>query len=264
MTPGINRSVLSINAGSSRLHSRARGAFVEGYGKCVTRKRWFQRGSAGGRFPPRVTAAPGAQRGPDPASPVAPGAQGTESPPVTAGPSGSPPLPALYHVGPGDSRHTPSPAPAAPAGLALWGGGCPAPPTPLRDIPRCLTAVWHLPPSLSGTAPLASLSGSVAPRQPACAACLTATVARPRWFATGSRWRGPVGAMDVGELLSYQVSSGAWAVLGVSRSLRGGALVRGTAAAAAMLLQLRCGRGPGAAAVRGLPRRTRCARTGSG
>lgn len=31
-------------------------------------------------------------------------------------------------------------------------------------------------------------------------------VARPRLLATVPRWRGPAGAMDVGELLSYQVS----------------------------------------------------------
>lgn len=92
-------------------------------------------------------------------------------------------------------------------------------PAPVRDSFALLYgSVAHPASPFPAWPPFASLSGSVAPRHPACAACLTASVARPRWFATGSRWRGPVGAMDVGELLSYQVSSGGWALLGVSRS----------------------------------------------
>lgn len=58
---------------------------------------------------------------------------------------------------------TPQPCPGGPAGLALWGGGCPIPPTALRDSPRCLTAEWRLPPLPFRHGPLASLSGSVAP-----------------------------------------------------------------------------------------------------
>lgn len=153
------------------------------------------------------------------------GARGREGPPVTGGASGSRPLPALYYMSPGDRREVPEPCPGTPEGA----GGHNRALTAARGLPRsarcrsrqlraALRRCGASRLSLSGTVPFASLSGSVAPRQPACAACLTAGVARPRWFATGSRWRGPVGTMDVGELLSYQVSSGGWAVLGVSRS----------------------------------------------
>lgn len=115
---------------------------------------------------------------------------------------------------------------------------------PVRDSPALLYgSVAPLP--FRQCPRLASLSGSVAPHRPACAACLTAGVARRRWFATGGRWRGPVGAMDVGELLSYQVSSAARAGPGLSLSPAGAVAV--PCAPGAMLLQLRGGRGPGPA-----------------